>query len=532
MHIVLINNKINHEKRTEFLNVRWWVDHLRSVIFSNIFSFRSILFWCWHRTVSTASAVLLTSFSLLESCWFVHFSLLFCLAFSCGRIRESRIVTRQVCDFIAFFSQGLLLVFTSVNNCGVFRGWRVLHFCKDKKPQNCIGHSGCARARHEFQLESQHSTPTDRAYVSLRSSFGCINITVLYEWRTSTIEGKRIQKWGHYAHLNALCKYWMDVRCVIVLKRDQSWDEKMKVNSGQIMVNNLSGMDAWPQTGKSAFLFQMHTDTWIPILMQLAPCERCLSRSYNQIGVALSGPRTDIFLEFSGPRWLPIIGVLPLLHKLHKIHKFYHLIWYHLYQSYGSIVGLRVGSDNLMVVSGKAAIKEFYSIDAFNGRPDGFFYRIRSFNKRLGVVFSDGEWWDVQRKFSVKILRQLGMGRSIMIQHIEREAHEMVQYFRKHSANGQTLQMQHAFDMPVLNILWALLAGHRWTCGICFKKYNRLLAVLLKVPIGRWTTEEADEYDSWMFSSYRYDGRHFESISIRSTLGTDIIWLSTTRQCS
>lgn len=151
-----------------------------------------------------------------------------------------------------------------------------------------------------------------------------------------------------------------------------------------------------------------------------------------------------------------------MVQKLHKFYRFYHLVWYHLYKIYGPIVGLRIGNEHLIIVSGKEAIREFYNIDAFNGRPDGFFYRIRSFNKRLGLVFCDDEFWDVQRKFSVKILRQLGMGRSNMIQHIEREAIEMVEYFRKQcDYGGKVVVMQHAFDLSVFNILWALVAGYR-----------------------------------------------------------------------
>lgn len=162
-----------------------------------------------------------------------------------------------------------------------------------------------------------------------------------------------------------------------------------------------------------------------------------------------------------GPRWLPIIGVLPLVQKLHTIYKFYHLIWYHMYRSYGPIVGLRIGGERIIIVSGRKAIKEFYANDVFNGRPDGFFYRIRSFDKRLGVVFNDGQPWDVQRRFSVKILRQMGMGRSVMVQHIEKEAAEMVAHFIECSQYDAPIDMQHAFDVPVLNTLWALMAGHR-----------------------------------------------------------------------
>lgn len=162
-----------------------------------------------------------------------------------------------------------------------------------------------------------------------------------------------------------------------------------------------------------------------------------------------------------GPRWLPIIGVLLTLGQMHKFHSFYHLVWHRLYCVYGAVVGLRMGKNHVIIVSGRNAIKEFYSIDAFNGRPNGFFYRIRTFNQRLGMVFSDGDFWDTQRKFSVKILRQMGLGRSSMIEHIEREAADMIAHFRKISGDDAIIEMQHAFDIPVLNILWALVAGYR-----------------------------------------------------------------------
>lgn len=149
------------------------------------------------------------------------------------------------------------------------------------------------------------------------------------------------------------------------------------------------------------------------------------------------------------------------MHKLRIFYGFFHLIWYHFYKKYGPIVGIRVGHARLVIISGRDAVREFYNTDAMNGRPNGFFYRIRSFNKRLGVVFSDGDNWDVQRKFSLKILRQMGMGRANMIEHIEHECNEIVQYFKRKSENDDLIEMQHAFDIPVLNILWTLVAGYR-----------------------------------------------------------------------
>lgn len=48
-----------------------------------------------------------------------------------------------------------------------------------------------------------------------------------------------------------------------------------------------------------------------------------------------------------------------------------------------------------------------------------------------------------------------------MIKHIEEECIEMVHFFKRKSENGKVIEMQHAFDIPVLNILWTLVAGYR-----------------------------------------------------------------------
>lgn len=168
------------------------------------------------------------------------------------------------------------------------------------------------------------------------------------------------------------------------------------------------------------------------------------------------------FGSFIGPNWLPLIGAMPMIIKLHGIYRFYHLVWHYLFTVYGPVVGLRAGRDRLIVVSGTEAVREFYSMSEFDGRPDGFFYRMRTFDRRLGVVFSDGPFWETQRRFSMKVLRQLGMGRTSMIEHIEREAVAMIEHFKQLSQSGDPIEMDHAFDVPVLNVLWALLAGHRF----------------------------------------------------------------------
>ncbi|CAD7080762.1 unnamed protein product [Hermetia illucens] len=177
-----------------------------------------------------------------------------------------------------------------------------------------------------------------------------------------------------------------------------------------------------------------------------------------------------------GPKWLPIVGSIPLIQQLHQFYKFYHLVWQHFTSYYGPVVGFRIGRDKLVVVSGREAIKELYSREEFNGRPKGFFFRVRTFGKREGVVFTDGHDWETLKRFSLKAMKQLGNGRSGMIAHIEKEAAEMVEYFRSKADTELPVDMGHAFDVPVLNVMWALLAGYRFHTDD-----DRLLMLLSKI---------------------------------------------------
>ncbi|XP_062550244.1 methyl farnesoate epoxidase-like [Armigeres subalbatus] len=163
-----------------------------------------------------------------------------------------------------------------------------------------------------------------------------------------------------------------------------------------------------------------------------------------------------------GPNWFPLIGSGHEVINLVKRFKFYHLMWADLARRYGSIVGLRLGRDRVVIVSGLDAIREVYSKDQFDGRPDGFFFRMRSFDKRLGVVFTDGDNWEIQRRFSVKTLKSLGMGRNGMVTSLEKEAEEMIHHLRKLSRTQKMISMHNAFDIAVLNSIWTLIAGQRF----------------------------------------------------------------------
>ncbi|XP_070495476.1 methyl farnesoate epoxidase-like [Chironomus tepperi] len=162
-----------------------------------------------------------------------------------------------------------------------------------------------------------------------------------------------------------------------------------------------------------------------------------------------------------GPKFLPIVGNINILKHI-KTLKFHHLLWHNLSKLYGPVVGLKFFHKYVVIVSSKEAIKEVYSRDELNGRPDGFFFRIRTFEKRLGVVFTDGHFWENQRRFSATTLKHLGVGKFGMVKHIEHEAEELISELMKISETTDEFPMHSTFDISVLNLMWVLLKGERF----------------------------------------------------------------------
>jgi methyl farnesoate epoxidase / farnesoate epoxidase len=156
---------------------------------------------------------------------------------------------------------------------------------------------------------------------------------------------------------------------------------------------------------------------------------------------------------------LPLIGNSNILKHL-EVLKLHHLLWHSLTKYYGSVVGLKFFHKYLVIVSSGDAIREVYTRQELNGRPDGFFFRVRTFEKRLGIVFTDGTLWENQRRFSMTTLKHLGVGKFSMVKHIEHEAVELVSEFKKKC--GSKFYMHNAFDISVLNLMWVLMKGERF----------------------------------------------------------------------
>ncbi|XP_044756274.1 methyl farnesoate epoxidase-like [Coccinella septempunctata] len=205
-----------------------------------------------------------------------------------------------------------------------------------------------------------------------------------------------------------------------------------------------------------------------------------------------------------GPAWLPIVGCLFQFKKLKKKNGYQHLAWQELHKKYGDVVGTKLGRKYVVVVFGEEAVAQILTREEFEGRPDGFIFRMRTFGRRLGLVFSEGDFWKKQRKFSIQRLKKFGYGGKQMIEKVEEETAYLMEAFLKKST--EPLFMHDAFDISVINVLWTMIAGERFDLedvklkqlmGIihdAFRMLDMSGGVLNQIPLLRYLAPKSSGY--------------------------------------
>ncbi|XP_034236789.1 methyl farnesoate epoxidase-like [Thrips palmi] len=177
-----------------------------------------------------------------------------------------------------------------------------------------------------------------------------------------------------------------------------------------------------------------------------------------------------------GPPRLPLLGSLPFIPgSLIHLHAEEH--WR---RRYGPVVGLTTGSSQtLIVVCGAEEVLSILNQEHSQMRPAGT-VKLRSFGKSLGLMFSDGAYWTEQRRFTLRELRDLGLGKSKLGDVILDEAEATLDAMER---DGPAVEPNKLFNAPVLNVLWYMVSGRpfaRPTAEGLDPKSQRLLHIMNK----------------------------------------------------
>ncbi|XP_015680049.1 cytochrome P450 2J5 [Protobothrops mucrosquamatus] len=155
-------------------------------------------------------------------------------------------------------------------------------------------------------------------------------------------------------------------------------------------------------------------------------------------------------------------------------------------KKYGPIFSLYMGSKPVIITHGFRSAKEVFVTKGteFAGRSD--FYIMDMITKKKGIVAQPyGEVWKEQRRFSLMLFRNFGVGKNLMEERILEESAYLIQAFTK---NGSEPFDPYEFtDGAVTNILSTIIFGKRFEYNSGFLKYLLdLIHQNIRLPAGPW----------------------------------------------
>ncbi|XP_006986135.2 cytochrome P450 2C70-like [Peromyscus maniculatus bairdii] len=177
-----------------------------------------------------------------------------------------------------------------------------------------------------------------------------------------------------------------------------------------------------------------------------------------------------------GPTPFPIVGNI-LQMDMKNIVKSLNM----LAEEYGPVFTVYLGMKPTVVLHGYEVLKE-----ALVDRGDEFSDKMQSLlpskaNQGLGIVFSNGEIWKQTRRFSLTVLRSMGMGKKTIEDRIQQEALCLVKALRK--TNGSPCDPNFLLACVPCNVICAVIFQRRFdynddTFKGFMKNFHRSLEIL------------------------------------------------------
>ncbi|XP_036405758.1 cytochrome P450 2K6-like [Megalops cyprinoides] len=155
-----------------------------------------------------------------------------------------------------------------------------------------------------------------------------------------------------------------------------------------------------------------------------------------------------------GPWPLPLVGNIFSLNMKRPYQTLMELN-----EKYGSVFSIQMGLRKVVVLCGYETVKEalISQADQFAERPSIPIYQ--QVAKGNGIIFGHGNSWKTIRRFTLTVLRDLGMGKKNIEEKIIEESEHLVKQFEKQ--NGQPFETRIPLNAATSNIIVSLIMGDR-----------------------------------------------------------------------
>ena len=167
------------------------------------------------------------------------------------------------------------------------------------------------------------------------------------------------------------------------------------------------------------------------------------------------------------PTRLPILGHAHyfFLHGTTEI--------YELFRRYNKdgVMALHIGTLRFTIIGKQKMIKDIFSREDTNHRDPNFAALVKRMRnnstEQVGVIFNEGKWWQEQRRFMLTTLKDFGVGKTDSEGLINDEVSYFCQYVEEVlasqlSSSDEKKRPQDMFHIPVINVLWQIVAGERY----------------------------------------------------------------------
>lgn len=118
--------------------------------------------------------------------------------------------------------------------------------------------------------------------------------------------------------------------------------------------------------------------------------------------------------------------------------------------------------NRIVVISDPKLTKEIFSSEpAFTGRLQVPVFQLYEEHPGIGIITSEGDRWEVHRRFLLRQLRDFGFGKSSMQALITEELSEMIERLKKR-AGTPVGELRKTLRLAIVNSLWSILISKRF----------------------------------------------------------------------